>query len=138
MTLDEFDAFLGEDVHPVHWEAVGVDEARDMASRLTEADWKSLQIIWSGRPRKWQQRFAGSLSLSNPHYAIPLLKEMILSSDDQLALVAAVIIQSVGEGNACLDLSPQIITRLRYLSNTYPEIETLNIKDLLSKIDCKR
>ncbi len=73
---------------PDYWSDEAIELARRVLTQFTEDDWKKLSSEWPAKPAEWQERCADMLGYANPHFAQPILKDMVKSKYSEVAEMA--------------------------------------------------
>ena len=134
-SFKELDEILNSEVTDDSWSDDLVLQARTLASDLARSDWDALRNQWRKRPPRWQHRCADVMSRGDPQEVIPILLDMINSSDDELSITAVDSLREVTEPGS-LRLTEHIARRLGQLSSKSP-LNRLVIEQLGKKIGRK-
>ena len=98
MGFSEFDMLLdasrGGEGREQPWTEEARQRARAELARFDETDWRWLERQWRSRPKTWKRLFAG-LAHPSQTYArlLPFLVDVVLATDDGLALEGALALE---------------------------------------------
>ena len=129
--FQELDTYLGQEFSADYWSDEAILYAYALVQKMTSTDWEAFRASWRLRPKEWQYRCAEILSQANPQQAVPVLLDMLQTSDGELAVAAADALRAlhVGEHNA--PMSPKVVERLQALTKEYPGLVAQTVNELL-------
>lgn len=82
------DRYLEIAHHPDGWSDDGVLLAGKMVLDLQPADWQALEQAWPSRNPEWQKRLADCLGDGPVDRSLPILRDMLKSNHESVALEA--------------------------------------------------
>lgn len=130
----EFDTFLDGDYSISFWSEAGIDRAGELLGSFAADDWSAVKAAWRDRPLEWQQRLAGVLADGDLDQGLPLLQEMLLAPDDELAQTAADTLSSGKLRSRTIEAGPEVKAQLEGLARRRPGVDASTDQDLLARL----
>jgi hypothetical protein len=135
--FEALDGVLAQESSIDYWADHGIDQAQSLISQMLPQDWASLSSQWRGRPQLWQMRLADALSAAPPDRAVPILLEMIQSTDDELAQTALESLDTFAPRAVVEVINPEIIRKLKTLASRRSGMDAETITDFLARLQAK-
>lgn len=136
MIFQQLDEYLNKEFSADFWSDYAVISAIDLVQKMTPTDWDSLKSCWRSRPQEWQYRCAEIISDADSQQVIPLLLEMLQTSDDELTITAADSLRSIGVAEQNVYLSQDVLKRLQMLSQN-SSIARIVVNELLKQLQVR-
>jgi hypothetical protein len=118
--FEKLDEYLSGEFSPDYWYDEAHIYAIELLSKMTDNDWNMLKRQWRDRSSIWQERCAYILSDADSSQAIPLLLEMLKSTNNEVILTAADALRSIDIAKINLSLHRDVVERLQLLSENNP------------------
>jgi hypothetical protein len=114
------DGYLGEEMSLSYWSDEGIDVAGGLIAEFGPTDWDALTRCWRERPATWQERCVQTLEYGDLARGIPLLLEILVQGDDEVAQQAAYTLDMRRLQSIAIEAGPEVRTRLRELAAQRP------------------
>jgi|SRR5712691_469371 len=135
--FQELDTYLGQEFSVDYWSDEAMLYAYVLVQKMTLTDWEALRTSWQLRPKEWQYRCAEILSQADPQQAMPVLLDMLLTPDGELAVAAADAFRALHVGEISAPVSSKVVERLQALTKQYPGLVAQTVSELLKCLQVK-
>ena len=135
--FQELDTYLGQEFSVDYWSDEAMLYAYVLVQKMTLTDWEALRTSWQLRPQEWQYRCAEILSQADPQQAMPVLLDMLLTPDGELAVAAADTFRALHVGEISAPVSSKVVERLQALTKQYPGLVAQTVSELLKCLQVK-
>ena len=135
--FQELDTYLGQEFSVDYWSDEAMLYAYVLVQKMTLTDWEALRTSWQLRPKEWQYRCAEILSQADPQQAMPVLLDMLLTPDGELAVAAADTFRALHVGEISAPVSSKVVERLQALTKQYPGLVAQTVSELLKCLQVK-
>jgi hypothetical protein len=129
-----FSKFIEPDYNHDYWSDSASLIALEMIEKFQADDWLEISKSWRNQSSGWQTRLADSLEAAPPDKGFPILSQLILSDNDNLAKTAATTIKGYINQGFPGPLSQEAVDRLKALSKV-SKVSAISYADLIKKFD---
>lgn len=132
--FEEFDEFLGEEISAGYWSEMGVDSAATIIGEFSPSDWAALKACLRERSTEWVLRCIEVLEYGQVDESVPLLLELLLNEDDDLAQMAADTLDTHRLRSVSIEANSAVKSRLEDLIKQRPQLDAETDQALLDRI----
>ena len=135
-TFQKLSDFLETDYDENYWSDNAVILAGDMLNQFTPSDWSSLVAAWPAKRPTWRIRLADTLGEGPAKESMPILKNMLLSPEIEVAMKAADSIRAQFQVGYSGTLNQEEVGRLKEISDSN-RLYKMVLADLIGKFENK-
>jgi hypothetical protein len=135
--FDELNEYLAGEFTADYWYDEASEEAQEIVKEFRPEDWDRLGREWRQRSPEWQSRCAYALHGANSRQAAPILREMLLSSDQKVALTSVDALLTLDLESVEFELKGPEIDRLQAIEANRPDYTDV-VQELLARVSPTR
>ena len=116
--FEKWDDFIRTGYQTDDWHDLYAADAQKMAGGFLPGDWDQLSEQWRRRPADWLYRCVYSLRGVDEARAAPILLEMLMVPNEQIARAALDSLRSMDWNRKLARPGPEVFSRLRELAES--------------------